>query len=536
MAELQQLLQQQALIIQQQQITSGSQFGLSNGQAYSQFFPTWEVTTPQYPYPLPWSLASLGYKTNEVAYACIDLWMNTISEPNIAVYDKKTDEVIENHPLVEFMNEPCPDLSETDFWRATMMYLKIAGFIGWEKDITNGGGINAIWPMMPQYCSFKRGEGKLLRAIQYQPYTGLPAIDIDRERILLFMYPDPQYFGLKPLSPTAVLSDIIKVDNNMTTMIQNFIQNGAFVSGLLSTEQVLTQADADFAKERFRESHGGPANAGDIVVQGKGLKFQPTGSTFREMVFPEVDGRSETRICQGYGVKPILISAKVGMDRSTFSNYEQAREAWYEENVFNEWTFLAQRVTKDLLPHFDKDPNHECRFDIREVLALEKRRNEREENIINKAKANLITRDEARIKLGDDKIDNADVFVGVTSQQQLTELQDVFEPGGGVDKLNKGDETAYAANQRKKEEELQLEREKLKQKQADEEKKFRAFAKRRIKEGKAADIGEYEFTILDERRQRQLLNEFGVPDPDAEMVLKALLAAVEVKAGANGHK
>ena len=523
MAYLQELLRSQQQQIEQETRITAEQFGLPRGQAYSQYMPGWEVTTPQYQQPLPWSLASIGYKTNEVAYACIDLWMKTISEPNVKVYDKKTDEIIEDHPIVDFFDHPCPDLTESDFWKATMMYLKIAGFSAWEKDEKNNGSLNAIWPMMPQYCSFKRGQGKLLRAIQYQPYTGLPAIDIPRERIMLFMYPDPQYFGLRPFSPTAVLADIIGVDNDMTKMLQQFLKNGAFVSGLLSTDQVINEADARFAKERFRESHGGAHNAGDVVVTGKGMKFQPTNQTFREMVFPEVDARSETRICQGYSVKPILVSAKVGMDRATYNNYEQARQAWYDEEVTSEWEFLAQRVTRDLLPHFDKDPNHEVRFDIRKVRALEDARNKRDEKVVEQAKANLISRDEARIDLGKDEIDKTPVFVGLTTQQQLSETQDIFEVGGGEDKIDQGDETAYGKNEREKQEKLKLQREKA----MTEEKAFRAFAKRRLKEEKPNDVGEFEFKHVDATRQRQLLTEFGVPDPAAEMVMKSLLAVVD---------
>jgi hypothetical protein len=62
----------------------------------------------------------------------------------------------------------------------------------------------------------------------------------------------------------------------------------------------------------------------------------------------------------------------------------------------------------------------------------------------------------------------------------------------------------------------------------DEEKKFRAFAKRRLKENKSQDIGEYEFLHLSQNKQRKLLSEFGVPDPDAELVLKGLLEVVNL--------
>src|SRR6185436_15562570 len=96
MAYIQELIRTQEEHIRQQQIYSTIDMGLGKGQAYASVFPTWEVTAPQYMQPTAWSLAQLGYRTNEVAYACISLKMKTISEPSLEIWDKETDEVIDN--------------------------------------------------------------------------------------------------------------------------------------------------------------------------------------------------------------------------------------------------------------------------------------------------------------------------------------------------------------------------------------------------------------------------------------------------------
>jgi len=389
------------------------------------------------------------------------------------------------------------------------MYLDIAGFMAWEKDMSNDGSLINVWPIMPQYASFMRGEGQLLRAIHYLPYTGLPAYDIVRNRVVLMMYFDPQYFGLKPLSPTSVLSDIIKVDNDMTTMVQQFIKNGAFVSGLLSTDQILNEADARFAKERFREAHGGPNNAGDIVVQGKGIKFERMNNSFREMVFPEVDSRSETRICMGYGVPPILVSAKAGMDRSTYSNYEQARKAWYEEYVTSQWKFLAERYTKDILYHFASNPNYVLRFDTKDVKALQEDRTNQWKRATEAYKDRVITRNDALTEMGleqlDDEVLGDEYFETVMAQSSTTNSLDVPDGSVTVADATKPIDNANAPKEQPVKEPVKknwtIEHTK-------EEENFRIFAKRRIKEKKYADIPEYEFKYLDENRQKQLIEEY----------------------------
>ena len=212
----------------------------------------------------------------------------------------------------------------------------------------------------------------------------------------------------------------------------------------------------------------------------------------------------------GYGIPPILISAKSGMDRATYSNYEQARKAWYEEQITSEWRFLEERLTRDLLPHFDADPNHVIRFDISKVKALQENRDAAWKRTTDAYKARLITRNDGLKEMGLDPVEDellaGEYFTTAMIQQSHSTEDNLDTPN--VDEAPVDELEVTGAQLVKAEEE---------------EKNFRAFAKRRIKEGKQADIPEFEFKHLDADRQRQLLSEYGVPDPDAEMVLKGLM-------------
>ena len=518
MAYLQEIVATQNEQLRISAINNQQNIGLKPGEAYASYFPTWEVTAPQYPVPSPYQLTDV-YRTNEVAYACIELLMDSISEPPIIVIDKDTGEELKGHDLTEFMKEPCPQVDEVDFWKANMMFLSIAGFMGWEQDNSNDGTIRAIYPIMPQYSSFMRGQGRLLDRIRYQPYTGMPYMDIPVERIMYYMYPDPRFYGLKPLGPTARLTDIIPVDTAMTQIVGQFLRNGAFISGQLVTDQIIDAEDARFAKETFRQAHGGPNNAGDVLVTGKGLKFERMNNTFREMVFPEVDARNEVRICMAYGIKPILISAKVGMDRSTMNNYEEARRAQYHEKFTSLWRFLEKGITRQLLPLFDTNPNHVCKFDLRNVEALQENRTEVWKRATETYKARITTRNETLKEMGLDPLTDkvlGDEYFQTTMAQTSNSLDIADNSLSGEPVKPKATPTEPAADATMNEGNTKQE-----------EKDFRAFAKKRIDEGKPHKIGAFEFKYVSEKRQRQLLTEFGVPDADAELVVKSLLAVVE---------
>ena len=518
MAYLQEIVATQNEQLRISAINNQQNIGLKPGEAYASYFPTWEVTAPQYPVPSPYQLTDV-YRTNEVAYACIELLMDSISEPPIIVIDKDTGEELKGHDFTEFMKEPCPQVDEVDFWKANMMFLSIAGFMGWEQDNSNDGTIRAIYPIMPQYSSFMRGQGRLLDRIRYQPYTGMPYMDIPVERIMYYMYPDPRFYGLKPLGPTARLTDIIPVDTAMTQIVGQFLRNGAFISGQLVTDQIIDAEDARFAKETFRQAHGGPNNAGDVLVTGKGLKFERMNNTFREMVFPEVDARNEVRICMAYGIKPILISAKVGMDRSTMNNYEEARRAQYHEKFTSLWRFLEKGLTRQLLPLFDTNPNHVCKFDLRNVEALQENRTEVWKRATETYKARITTRNETLKEMGLDPLTDkvlGDEYFQTTMAQTSNSLDIADNSLSGEPVKPKATPTEPAADATMNEGNTKQE-----------EKDFRVYAKKRIDEGKPHKIGAFEFKYVSEKRQRQLMTEFGVPDADAEMVVKSLLAVVE---------
>lgn len=508
MPYLEDLLQRSADEASRQLYTSAYSLGKPLGMAYSSFYPEWEVSTPQHQVPSPYSLAQMGYRTNELVFTCINVRADSVAEASIQIFDNrgKTPEEIKEHQIRELIENPCPGVSSQMFWKVTETYLGIAGFAAWEKQRNNYGEVVNLWPMRPDWCSFMRGQQKPIRAIRYQPH-GLPPLDIAIEDILLFAYFDPLYPLLKPFSPTMSALEMVNTDNNMTLMIQNFIKNGAFLGGVLSTEnQVLQEGEAEVYKRRWRDSHGGAEKAGEIAVLGKGLKFQTTNGTFRDMVFPDVDARSESRICMAFRVPPMLIGAKIGIDRSTYTNYPEARKGFYEGPITSEWKFLAGTVKDQLVSDFENDPKtYAVGFDTTDVKALQEDRSAKWTRATAAAEKNLITRDEAREEMGFDPIDNDPVFVGGTVET-LEEQTEEEEP------IERTLVPPMPQEPQPTQEELDLEE--------GEEKKYRSFAKRRIKEGKIADLREYEFKYLPEERQAKLIKEF-----EAQAVIASLREA-----------
>jgi HK97 family phage portal protein len=532
MAYLDDLVKQAQQIATQAQMYAGQTMGYDGTQAYSSYFPLYEIQSPQYVSPSPYYLAQLGYRSNEVAYACMTVRSDAVSEAPVMVYQMDADgkpKAIDDHKMLDVIHNPCPRINETMFWWISELYCLIAGAAFWEKERDNLGRVIGLWPMRPDWCSRLRGEQQPVRAIRYQPY-GLPYIDIPIENVVIFEYFDPLWPMLKGFSPTMALSEIIGLDKNITNIVNTFIKNGAFMGGVLSTEQFLDDIEAQRIRARWRQYHGGGENAGDIAVIGKGVTYSPTAQSFREMVFPELDARNEARLCMGYRVPAMLVGAKIGMDRSTYSNYADSRKGFYEGPISKEWNLLSSQLWGQLLPDFEGDDYKKftCDFDTTKVKALQEDRTAKVSRSVMAFEKRVAKLDEAREEMGLKPVggEEGDSFYEAVTlrPQQMVNAEGEVEQGvtGG----QQPNQAQPQAKPKTKGVEAPMYQTKAEQDAAEAEgKKYLAFAKRRIKEGKEDEIYGYEFKYLSEAKQADLVK--SVESARVIKLLERTLDAVE---------
>lgn len=382
--------------------------------AYAAYYAPYEVQTPQTPVPNPYTLATQGYRQNTLIYSAINYRSRCVAEAplNISSLDAEGEqEVIDHHPVKELLLNPNSAMTEEQFWQVAEINLCISGFSAWEIEFSNGGRPLALWPMRSDWCQFYRGEGQPIRAIRYQPY-GLPPVDVPISNVVLFQYYDPIYPLLKGLSPLAVALNIVQVDNFATAFLNDFMQHGAMPQGLLTSDQMLQPKEAEDIADRWVQRHGGAGNWSKPAVLGRGTTYQPTGAAFSPgFDFSKIDGRDESRMCMAIGVEPILIGAQVGLQASTYSNYEEARRAFYQARVLPEWRYLASEIREQLLPHFeDAASSFTVGFDLGEIKALQEDKTAAWQRATTAWQANLIDRDTALDEMGLDPVDDGQVI------------------------------------------------------------------------------------------------------------------------------
>ncbi|ADU50162.1 phage portal protein, HK97 family [Thermaerobacter marianensis DSM 12885] len=341
-----------------------------------------------------------AYGKNELVYACITEIATSVPEAPLRIYRDTAAgwEEVPDHPLRQLIRRPNPVLSEYELWELTVVHLYLAGNAYWEIVRSRDGRPKELWPLRPDRVRIiPDPDPRIHHTYAYAVDGQLYPLGTD---VLHFKFPNPldEYFGQPPLR-AAVRA--VAVDNEATAYVQSLLQNDAMPRVIVTTQQKLDEDTVERLRSRWRERYG-RENRGMPAFLQAGMDVKVLGLNLKDLEFPDLRATSESRICAAFGVPPVLVGAKVGLDRSTFANYSEARRSFWEETISPLLRRLADRINHKLLPMFRDSEGLEARFDTSEVSALQESVNEKWRRITEAVEAGWLMVDEARAEAGYD--------------------------------------------------------------------------------------------------------------------------------------
>jgi HK97 family phage portal protein len=375
-----------------------------------------------YPDALYESAASSGYGRNELVYACIRERAENLPQSYLRVYPggqaAAQGEPLENHRLRQLIAHPNPVCGEFEFFELSVTYLDLAGNCYWLIQRGRDGLPAELWPVRPDLIRIFPtmdprvwSYGYVLDPSASARSQASEIIPIASRDIIHVKYPNPldPYFGQAPLRPAA---RAVSLDNAATDFVDTLLRNYAVPGVVIKTGQEVDKKLATRMKDQWRRAFGG-MRKGDPAVLQLGVEVQPLGMSLRDLEFPDLRAISESRICAALDVPPILVGAKVGLDRSTFTNYGEARKQLWEEAIFSLQRRFLDPVVSQLLPEFAGVGRQavRCRWDNSEVLALQEAESAKWERATNAAARGLITVNDFRKTVGLDDVPGGDVFL-----------------------------------------------------------------------------------------------------------------------------
>ncbi len=343
-----------------------------------------------------------GYRRNVVVYSCVNEVAQSVPSARLYLRDRVTQEEVKEHPILDLIARPNPESGWYELCERALIHLQTAG-VGYIHKLRNGSGepvgMETIRPdrLFPLPSALGRVEEYEYRLSGQAAGKGqrVPASDV----IALRLYdPTNDYLGLSPLMVCAVWGDI---DWDAAIYLRDFFTNGAMPLGLLKLKSPrVTQADRMRVQAEWRETYGrgdgtGKSRWHDLAVIGAEAEFERVGSEPAQLRMDSLWGMSESRICAAYGIPPIVVGVKVGLQHATYSNYKEARGSLWSETLVPITRRVAEAFTRGLCSEWDD--RLELAFDYDSVAELQEDLDKRSDRAIKLWSSGLARRNEARV-------------------------------------------------------------------------------------------------------------------------------------------
>ncbi|GMV82124.1 MAG: hypothetical protein AMXMBFR7_33080 [Planctomycetota bacterium] len=317
----------------------------------------------------------------------------------------------ESHPLWNFMRSPNPDMNYAEFLWHVISHLELSGCSYIWKWRNRGMQLGELWPVPTSWVTPRVDQAG--RIVAYEIYQGASRqmLTVAASEIIRINYPDPRSLTASMGPLQAALRDVTMDDERQDYLLEMMVN--LRVPGTIFYQP---ESWSPEQKDEVRAAIGaglGRGNRGKpLFMEGEGAKIE-IPSPMSDLDWPGLTGLNEARICSAFGVPPILIGLRVGLDSATYSNYEMAERSFYTGKMAPLWSKLDAGLTRGLIVAEREDRRLELYHDTEEVPAMQEDRDKAATRAGALFGAGLATRNEAREMAGLEMLPPArgDVFV-----------------------------------------------------------------------------------------------------------------------------
>lgn len=349
-------------------------------------------------------MLDLMAKSHPIVRACIYEIATTIAEPQLRIGREVDGEFVENEndehiALLEYPNLDHTGNQLIQFIAASLAVHGIA-YIQKYRGAMNTGRVTGLyyWPAcwVAEQTTVEGSYGPV-DGYNVNGHAGIVAPE-DMIRIWIPSVDHPW----KPSSPLASAYNDIRMDQESANYHAEIINNLAACGIAINVGQRVTpdqkrDAELSIASKFGRSNRGKP-----YVYGGDGADVKMI-SPLSDLDWPGVSSACETRICAALGVPPIIIGARAGLDRATYSNYELALKSYYSETARPLWVAIADALTRSLL-RAEGITDLEFRFEYDSLPAMQESADSLSTRVLAEKAGGIITVNEARTAIGMDPL------------------------------------------------------------------------------------------------------------------------------------
>ncbi len=257
-------------------------------------------------------------------------------------------EEITDHRVLDMLNEVNPVLNKTDLLETTDLYEELTGNAYWYLVREKGGDMlpQQIWPMPPDRVTIVPDPVDFIARYNFLDGQG-HRIPFAKEDIIHFKWPNPKdiYYGASPLMG---VTDMYNINTNMNRYENRMFSNSAEIKGVFSTDQEIDDAAFDRLRTELSEVIQGVANTGKPLILDRGLKFEKTQFSPRELAFKDGRRWTKSEIFEAYDTPMGLFDEKANR-----ANAEAAQFVYAKYGIRPRHRRFEEKLNERLAPLYD---------------------------------------------------------------------------------------------------------------------------------------------------------------------------------------
>lgn len=262
------------------------------------------------------------------------------------------------------MDEPHPDLTKLELWRLTFVHRCLWGNCYLQKVYSPSGKVKFLAPISPDRVTpglakpiGENPSGKVFRVIDdHGEARDMTAREIMHIPMLGF---DP----VLGMSPVRMAAQAIGMSLAAEKFGARLFGSGNLMTGILQTDQKLTQQDAELLQQRWQTMNQGLDRSHRVAVLDSNAKFQSVTMPNNESQLLESRDFQITELARFFGLPPYLVM-QTSKTTSWGTGLEQQSRGFTYLDLHPTWLApTEQRITKELLP-----PDLEAVYDMTRLM------------------------------------------------------------------------------------------------------------------------------------------------------------------------
>jgi HK97 family phage portal protein len=382
---------------------------------------------------------------NSIVSIVLGWLQRTFPEPRLQVCDEDPESgdlsPVAGHPLLALLRRPNGYHTDWDLWKATVLSYVVDGNAYWMKArAAYGMGQPVQLWYVPHFTIAPVWETDGGGFIDYYCYR-VNGVDyrVDPKWIVHFRNGIDPLNTRRGLSPLAALLREICGENeaaNMTAAIMRNVGIPGLVVSPTDPKAEIPPKAGEAIKAKFQSEFTGE-NRGSALVLNNSMKVDMPGWSPRDMMVDFLRKVPEERISAALGVPAGLAGLGAGLDRNTYSNYAEAREAYVENTLMPMQSEFARTLDCQLLTDYEDPTTLEVRrvcWDYSKVRVLQEDKGALHDRERADFQAGLTSQEEARQATGRTrKAPQGESFAPDQAHQRAMEAAAAKPAPGGSD-------------------------------------------------------------------------------------------------------